>query len=187
MPPSRFVADSSLEFIARRLRFLGYDVAGHPGARLEKLFEAALPEQRIVLTRSARHPRAFASVTRLSVAPEDPAAAVRAIALRHEPSGPPFSRCPECNTALQRRHPLEARGEVPGRVLRSGVAISHCPHCGRWYWEGTHVARIREWLERALGRPLAGHAGDEATGGGAAPNGAAGERFEGPRDESSET
>jgi uncharacterized protein with PIN domain len=158
MTPTRFVTDSSLEFIARRLRFLGFDVETHRGARLEELFESAGREHRVVLTRSVRHPRRFASIPRLTVAGNDPAAAVRSLAERHESSGPPFGRCPDCNTALQRRHVMEARGEVPGRVLRSNPALSHCPHCGKWYWEGSHVARIRAWLEAALGRPLAGSA-----------------------------
>jgi uncharacterized protein len=154
VPPTRFVTDASLEFLARRLVFLGYDVAVIRGARLEELFEAAKADGRTVLTMSRRRPRAFAEVAAVGVAREDPAAAVRAIAAAHEPAGPPFSRCPECNTALHTRHPMEARGEVPGRVLRAAKTLSWCPHCGKWYWEGTHVARLRAWLEAALGRAL---------------------------------
>jgi len=155
MPEARFVTDSSLEFVARRLRFLGYDVASRRGARLEELFETAEREGRVVLSLSARHPRRFGAVPMLGLRREDPESAVREIAGRFDPTGPPFSRCPECNAALQRRHPLEARGEVPGRVLRSGRALSFCPNCGKWYWDGTHVARLREWLERVLARSLA--------------------------------
>ena len=156
MPPARFITDTSLDLLARRLRNLGYDVATVPGARLEELFEAARREGRTVLTLSARRPRRFADVPALLVPRADPAAALRTLAAGHEPSGPPFSRCPACNVALQRRTALEAAGEVPGRVLRTSPALTYCPHCGKWYWEGSHVARLREWLERALGRPLAG-------------------------------
>jgi len=81
---------------------------------------------------------------------------VRAIASEAEPAGAPFSRCTECNVALQRRHPFEARGEVPGRVLRHARSLTYCPGCGKWYWEGSHVARLRDWLEAALGRPVPG-------------------------------
>jgi uncharacterized protein with PIN domain len=154
MTPARFATDSSLDSLARRLRFLGYDVATFRSARLEELFEAAAREERIVLTASDRHPRRYAAVPRLAVPREDPAAAVREVTARHDPGGAPFSRCALDNTPLQRRHPMEARGEVPGRVLRSQRALGHCPLCGKWYWDGTHVARIRDWLERALGRPL---------------------------------
>ncbi len=156
MPPARFVTAASLDFVARRLRFLGYDVVTHPGARLEELFEAAEREGRTVLTTSGRHPRRWAQVPALRVPGADAAAAVRAVADAHEPAGAPFSRCPRCNQALHRRTSFEAIGEVPGRVTRAGGPLTWCPSCGQWYWEGSHVSRIRAWLEAALGRPVPG-------------------------------
>jgi hypothetical protein len=152
--PARFVTDASLEFLAHRLVFLGFDVAVIRGARLEELFEAGRRQGRTVLTLSSRHPRRFADVPAVVVERGDAAAALRAIASAHQPTGAPFSRCAGCNAALQGRHPLEARGEVPGRVLRQATALQHCPVCGKWYWEGTHVVRLRVWLEQALGRAL---------------------------------
>lgn len=154
MHPDRFVTDSSLDFIARRLRFLGYDVSTLSGARLEELFDRAAADGGIVLSRSPRHPRRWGAVPLVVIDGADPAAAVREIVARYVPAGSPFSRCPACNVALRARHPLEARGEIPGRVLRSIRTVSGCPMCGKWYWEGTHVARIRTWLQETLGRPL---------------------------------
>lgn len=163
MPPARFLTDSSLEQLARRLRFLGYDVASVRTARLDELFELAARDGRTVLTLSARHPRRFAPVPALRVARGEDAGSVRAIASEHEAAGPPFSRCPACNSAFQRRHAFEARGEVPGRVLRAATALHYCPTCGKWFWDGSHVARIRAWLEAALGRKLPGEAPPSAT------------------------
>ena len=165
MAPARLVTDASLEALARRLRMLGYDVLILRGARLEELFDAARRDGRTVMTLSERHPRRFADVP-VTAVPRDPAHALRAVAGAHEPSGAPFSRCPACNTALQRRHPLEASGEVPGRVLRRARSLTYCPTCGKWYWDGSHVARIRAWLGEALGREVAGPAvsTDPATG-----------------------
>jgi hypothetical protein len=154
MPGARFVTDSSLDFVARRLRFLGFDVAPLGGSRLEELFEFAAREDRVVLTLSARLPRRFGSVAAIRLERDRPESAVREIASRFEPSSPPFGRCPECNSPLQTRHPMEARGEVPGRVLRAHTEFRFCPVCGKWYWNGTHVERIRQWLEAALGRPI---------------------------------
>jgi uncharacterized protein with PIN domain len=164
MAAARFVTDTSLELLARRLRMLGYDVASVPGARLDELFEAGRRDGRTVLTLSVRRPKQFADVPALLVPRGDPAAALRALTAGHEPAGLPFSRCPRCNVALQRRTSFEAAGEVPGKVLRRSVALTYCPHCGKWYWEGSHVARLREWLERALGRPLASPRDDGAGG-----------------------
>ncbi len=166
MPAARFITDTSLELVAHRLVFLGYDVATVRGARLEELFEAGRREGRTVLTLSARHPRRFAGVPAIVVPRGDARGAVRAIASAHEPAGAPFSRCAPCNQPLHVRHPMEARGEVPGRVLRSASVLHYCPLCGKWYWEGSHVAHLRAWLEEALGRPLS--AGSSGDGGGTA-------------------
>jgi hypothetical protein len=152
--PDRFVTDSSLEFLARRLRFLGYDVLTLRGARLEEVFERAAREGRIVLTLSPRHPRRFGAVPVMHVAREWPEEAVRTIASSYTAASAPFSRCPECNTALQGRTSFEAVGEVPGRVLRRSQWLHYCPTCGKWYWDGTHTANLRAWLERVLERPL---------------------------------
>jgi len=154
VPASRLVTDSSLASLARRLRFLGYDVVTLSGARLEDVLATARRDGRTVLTLSRRRPRRWADVAAITVERGDAADAVRRLAAICEPAGPPFSRCGECGAALEARHPAEARGEVPGRVLRAAVRLRHCPGCGKWYWEGTHVASIRAWLERALGRPL---------------------------------
>lgn len=152
---TRFVTDASLDFVARRLRFLGYDVVTHRGARLEELFESAAREGRTVLTLSDRRPRRWAGVPVVRAARGDAAATVRAIADAHAPAGPPFSRCPACNVALRARTPFEAHGEVPGRVTRAGGPLTSCPACGKWYWPGTHVTHIVAWLQSATGRPVA--------------------------------
>lgn len=154
MSTTRFATDRSLEELARRLRFLGHDVAGFGGVPLAELLALARREERTVLTLSRRHPRRFADVRVLSLPREDLAAQVRAVAAVHAPSSPPFSRCALCNTALQRRHPLEARGEIPGRVLRRMRVAMYCPHCGKWYWHGSHVDRMCEWLGRTLDRRI---------------------------------
>ena len=156
-PPTRFATDSSLDLLARRLRFLGYDVVSHRGARLEELFAAADSQGRTVLTLSARRPRRHAGVPVVQIARGDVAAAVRAVADAHVPAGPPWSRCPACNVPLHSRSVFEARGEVPGRVARSGGPFTWCPSCARWYWPGSHVARMNAWLESALGRPIPSH------------------------------
>jgi uncharacterized protein len=152
--PTRFITDSSLAFLARRLRLLGFDVALLPGARLEEVLEAARREGRVALTTSLRHPRRYGDVVTRSLPRGDAGHALRAIVADSEPSGAPFSRCSVCNSALLRRFSFEARGEVPGSVLRAGGPLRYCPGCGKWYWTGSHVARLTEWLERILDRSL---------------------------------
>jgi len=162
MPAARFITDTSLDLLARRLRILGYDVATAHGARLEELLEAARRQGRTVLTLSVRHPRRFADVPALVMPRGEPGTALRQVAASHEPAGPPFSRCPACNVALQSRTAFEAMGEVPGKVLRGAPSLRYCPQCGKWYWEGSHVTRLRAWLAEALGRPVPGPGAEDA-------------------------
>lgn len=153
-PLTRFVTDASLDELARRLRLLGHDVITHRGARLEELFEAASREGCTVLTLSERHPKRYAAVPVVRVARGDLAAALRAITAAHAPVTAPWSRCPACNVALHVRSAFEARGEVPGRVTRQGLRLTWCPSCARWFWPGSHVARLAAWFEQALGHPV---------------------------------
>jgi hypothetical protein len=154
MAATRFVTDTSLALLARRLRFVGYDVAGVDGARLGELFLVAREEGRTVLTLSARHPKAFADVPAIQVPRNDPAAGLRLIAENHEAASLPFSRCPRCNHALQKRSAFEAHGEVPGRVLRSAKSLQYCPSCAKWFWYGSHVRNVSRWLSEVLGRDV---------------------------------
>jgi uncharacterized protein with PIN domain len=148
---TRFVTDASLEQLARRLRMLGYDVATHRGARLEELFAAAAAEGRTVLTLSRRAPPRAAPAAVMVVPRADLAAALRLVAAGHAPATARWSRCPGCNVALHRRTAFEARGEVPGPVTRRGGPLSWCPSCGRWFWPGSHVARLEAWFQQVLG------------------------------------
>lgn len=155
-PPEspRFLTDSSLEQLARRLRVLGHDVEVLRGARVEELFDQAARDGRTVLTLSTRHPKRWARVDVIPVPRGDEAAGLRAAAARGAAPGPPFSRCSRCNGSLAWRSAFEAHGEVPGRVVRSGRPLRSCTSCGHWYWLGSHAVRLTQWLESALGERL---------------------------------
>ena len=111
----------------------------------------AAAQGRTVLTLSTRPPRQAGPVAVLRMPRGDVGGAVRAVAARYAPSGPRWSRCPICNVALRSRSTFEAIGEVPARITRSGWPLASCPSCGRWFWPGTHVARMNAWFDRELG------------------------------------
>ena len=152
MSEARFLTETSLELLARRLRILGHDVETVPGARLEALLEVARRSRRIALTTSSRHPRRFADVPAI-VVPRDAAAAVRQLD-SYEPAGPPFSRCASCNAMIEVRPSSEAIGHAPESIVLAFDRLARCPRCRKWYWHGSHVDRLRAWLEAALGRTI---------------------------------
>jgi uncharacterized protein with PIN domain len=147
----RFITDLSLAWLARRLRALGFDVVVLAGAPLHDLCAVARIERRVVLTLSTRVPPPCGMVERVCVPRADEAGAVRDIAARFEPASPPFERCLSCNAVLERPEvPPPARVAPPPSPRR----VRHCPGCGRWFWRGSHVDRLREWLETAIGHAI---------------------------------
>jgi uncharacterized protein with PIN domain len=57
-----------------------------------------------------------------------------------------FTRCVVCNVPLE-----EGSGEAaPERVRTRCTTFLRCPSCGRTFWEGTHVERLRRRFEGAL-------------------------------------
>lgn len=61
-------------------------------------------------------------------------------------------RCSECNGELAPATAAEVAAHVPPYVLRTAVRFRHCRGCGRVYWPGTHVVRIRRRMEAVLAR-----------------------------------
>src|SRR6266850_296581 len=118
MSPARFITDSSLDYLARRLRFLGFDVRTLEGARLEEVFSAARRDGRTVLKLSARHPRRFADVPAFG-------ACVRPRAGRGDQeraSAPPLPRLRQVVLAWQPRRASEG---LVGAGARQGGDDSH--------------------------------------------------------------
>ena len=149
MEPDRLIVEDSLELVARRLRMLGFDVASAGALALPELLAEAERQGRIALTPSARHPRRYGHVRVISVPLAHPAAAVRRVVRTCMPAGPPFTRCPRCNVALEAKSGAEAVGHVPQDVLARVDPSGRCPACGRWFWEGSHTQRVRQWLRAA--------------------------------------
>ncbi len=131
--PPRFLADAMLGGLARWLRILGFDAAYEPHVADQVLVLRARADGRTLLTRDRRL----------------------------HASEPRVTRCTRCNVPLLRLEEGEVpaggaalRFEIPDAARERGTPVSHCPICGRVYWEGSHTRRMREAVARALGREL---------------------------------
>ena len=61
-----------------------------------------------------------------------------------------FSRCMLCNIPLAPVSRQEASSRVPPYVLQHQRGFMQCLACRRIYWEGSHVARMRQQLQHVL-------------------------------------
>lgn len=157
-PRGRFVLDQHLGRLAAYLRLLGLDCAHRPAFPDDELVGVALAEGRVLLTRDRRLLMRRAVVHGGFVHATDPFVQVPEVLRRF--GAPevvaPFTRCMACNGAL---HPAE-RERVEDRLLpdtrRYYREFTECEACRRVFWAGSHVRRMRGWVDTWLGRLEAG-------------------------------
>jgi len=151
-PPPRFFCDAMLGRLARWLRALGFDTAYESGIADADLRARARAEDRVVLTRDHLLAEAARRERVTVVSGDDPRAQLVEVMQTLGLSLPErlFTRCTVCNTPLEELAPEEARAVVPPRVSADHRSFTRCPSCGRVYWEGGHVRRMRSRLADVL-------------------------------------
>ena len=144
----RFLADDMVRRLARWLRTLGYDTYYASRLSDDALAEIAEREDRVVLTRHAALAAKYPNLKIHVLQDENPYVqlldVVRRFCLDLE-SGL-FTRCPVCNALLEPIDKETHADEIPERSYVAFDDFWRCAECGRIYWEGSHVAKIRNQL-----------------------------------------
>ncbi|MBN1826611.1 MAG: DUF5615 family PIN-like protein [Candidatus Eisenbacteria bacterium] len=148
MDAPRFLADDMLARLARWLRGAGLDVAyAGDGAADDRILKRARREGRLVLTRDGAFPGdARERIVLESAVLDDQLVELFRRFPAYDPLARPFTRCMECNGAVR------VEGDPPDRPSGVEGPFTRCESCGRLFWEGSHVERIRERLGRARRR-----------------------------------
>ena len=149
----RFLVDAMLGRLARWLRILGYDASYDSAISDADLVRRAYEQDRVVLTRDRALPEEWRLPRVLLLESEDPLEQLRRVVAAFDLDCHQglFSRCSRCNAGIEPRSREEVADRVPPRVLREQSQFFSCPSCGRIYWEGSHLDRMRRRLEDALG------------------------------------
>ena len=152
MPEPRFAADAMLGRLARWLRALGYDTWYDSSVADPVLVQLADDEERILLTRDRHLLRELRPQRAVEVRQDDPLRQLRDVVqeLALAPPQDLFTRCLLCNTLLVELTMAEALPLLPADIEDVPAPVRRCPACGRLYWEGSHVRRMRHALERVL-------------------------------------
>jgi uncharacterized protein with PIN domain len=151
--PPRFQVDAMLGGLARWLRVLGYDAAWEAEIADPELVRRGVEEGRWILTRDRRLAEEWWVEGMVLPGSDDPLAQLREVAEAVELSTAGiFTRCLRCNVPLRALPPEQAGARVPPAVRARGGPLAECPACARAYWEGSHTARMRREVERALGQ-----------------------------------
>jgi uncharacterized protein len=146
----RFLCDEMLKGLGRWLRAAGYDTAiAEGGGRDRDLARRSAAEGRVLLTKD-RHLAAAAArrarVVALAGAGVEAEARALGAALAIDWLRAPFTRCLVDNAPLDPAPP-DAGALVPEGSRAAGGPLRSCPLCGRLYWPGGHVRRMRARLE----------------------------------------
>jgi uncharacterized protein with PIN domain len=153
----RFVLDVHLQKLARRLRLLGFDVDYQPDRDDAELADIAERENRILLSRD-RQLMMRKKVTRgLYVRNTDAEKQVNEVLDRLDLRGRcrPFTRCIECNGAIESLDVTDGgssdlAGRIPPGVRSWCREYYRCRGCGRIYWKGSHYEKLKKRLEGIL-------------------------------------
>jgi uncharacterized protein with PIN domain len=146
----RFLADDMVGRLARWLRILGYDTWYANPLPDDRLAEIARRENRAVLTRHAALTGLYPDLEILVLDEENPWIQLREVVRRFQldtESGLFFTRCSVCNGLLESIDKTDYRDQIPPKSYEAFDEFWRCPDCGKLYWEGTHVSRMREQLE----------------------------------------
>jgi uncharacterized protein with PIN domain len=150
----RFVLDGHLGRLAAYLRMMGFDVLYRNDYGDEELARISRDEGRVLLTRDRgllkRNMVAYGYWLRET----NPLRQLVEVLRRYDllDAVNPFSRCLACNGMLEEVSKEAVLERLPPRARDYYDEFRMCPSCGRVYWDGSHVQRMRRLIAWAVAR-----------------------------------
>lgn len=133
-----FDVDGMLGGLVKWLRVLGYDAA----------FPRPAPTStdRVFVTTAAHKARAGDVIVTATHRLQQLAEVLRQTGIEPD-EALFFSRCVLCNDLVVPIPREDVHGKVPEYIFSSHEDFHVCRKCGRVYWEGSHLSRVKSWLE----------------------------------------
>ncbi|MER2530018.1 MAG: Mut7-C RNAse domain-containing protein [Candidatus Competibacter sp.] len=151
---SRFALDVHLGKLARYLRLLGFDTLYRNDYDDAELAALASTDGRILLTRDRDLLKRSVVTHGYYVRATDPRRQVEEVMDRLDLYGAirPLQRCARCNGLLATVSKSEIRERLPHETGRQIEVFWECGACKQLYWEGSHMPRIRRFIENLRAR-----------------------------------
>ena len=154
--PPRFIVDSMLGTLTKRLRMLGidaaYDAAYDKDIDDSEIRYRALAENRIVLT-GDRQLAAQLKENSVLVTGENVDEEFSSIVHLLKPfadSLRPLENCLECNITLEKLKKEDVRPKVPDHTFNTEDNFMGCPECGNVYWGGSHAGNMMKLVDKMM-------------------------------------
>ena len=147
-----FVVDVNLGRLARLLRLLGFDALFSNAYADDEIVAISEAQGRIVLTRDRRLLHAKAVTHGYWVRSVWPRRQVDEVVRRFDLARliRPFSRCADCNGRIEPVAKEAIADRLEPKTKKYYEKFYRCPDCGKIYWEGSHVERLRERFKDVL-------------------------------------
>ncbi len=143
----KFVVDAMLGKLAKWLRILGFDTQ-YVYLKDPLRIEQFLREGRTIITRNQKWKNIKGVVCIESNHLEDQMAEVAKkidFSIDHSKL---FTRCIRCGSVLTKVDKKDVFGQVPDYILDTAEGFSMCRKCGKVFWPGSHIGRMREKISR---------------------------------------
>ncbi|MGR9101113.1 MAG: Mut7-C RNAse domain-containing protein [Gammaproteobacteria bacterium] len=147
-----FVADVNLGKLARLLRLFGFDVLYRNDFRDAEIIDISVKERRIILTRDRRLLYAKRITHGYWVRSVDPQRQLAEVIARFDCRTQirPFHRCLICNGLLAAVDKDEVLHQLEPKTRKYFDKFRRCADCGKVYWEGSHIEKIKRRFEGYL-------------------------------------
>ncbi len=146
----RFVADSMLGRLAKRLRAFGFDVFYEAKLDDHAVIAEARRRGAIALTRDTRFPKPYdvrVLLINSNYVNEQLEQVARELSFDLTEAHA-LSRCTVCNHMLRPAAREEVWDRIPPYIYLTQEQYAVCSGCGRVYWEGSHASRLKAQLEQ---------------------------------------
>ncbi len=144
----KFIVDSMLGKLAKRLRLLGHDTLFDARLDDRELLKISKADGRIIITRDRQLSQIHGSKVFLikSTDLDEQLKEFHALAGIRPGGSVPFSRCSECNSPVEEVSKDKVKDIVPEHVYETMDKFSYCPKCKKAYWRGTHYEKLKKEL-----------------------------------------
>ncbi|MGR8934144.1 MAG: Mut7-C RNAse domain-containing protein [Gammaproteobacteria bacterium] len=141
-----FIVDVNLGKLARLLRLFGFDTLFCNRYDDGEIVALAEEQKRIVLTRDRRLLFAKRVTHGYWVRSVEPRRQLSEVVVRFDLSGliKPFYRCTVCNGLIAPVEKLTVLPVLEPKTKQYFENFYRCGHCGRVYWEGSHIGNIKK-------------------------------------------
>jgi hypothetical protein len=147
-----FFVDAMLGNIARKLRLLGYDSQYFSDIDDDKLIDSARKEKRIIISKDEELIKKAQKLGMRSIyiintkEIEQFFEIISSVNLKRMQINGNVARCPKCNSLTESVGKNSVKEKIPQEVFKSNDRFWRCNYCNQFYWEGTHIKNLQEFV-----------------------------------------